>query len=113
MLPGAANTAFMPVRALGAPHTTVTVPSPVSTVQTRSLSAFGCCSAAVTCTIRKLAKAAPGFATPSSSSPIRVRVSVITFSGASVSRCVLSQERENFMAQIPSCSMVGASGLDP
>ncbi len=27
-LPGAANTAFMPVRALGAPHTTETMPSP-------------------------------------------------------------------------------------
>ena len=44
-VPGGANTPFMPVRAFGAPHTTCTgSPAPVSTMQTRSRSAFGCCS---------------------------------------------------------------------
>ena len=47
-LPTGANTPFMPVRALGAPHTTCTTPLPVSTLQTRSLSAFGCCTASTT-----------------------------------------------------------------
>ena len=40
--PEAANTPFIPVLALGAPQTTWIVPSPVLTVQTLSLSAFGC-----------------------------------------------------------------------
>jgi hypothetical protein len=39
----------MPVRAFGAPQTTCTgSPEPVSTMQTRSRSAFGCCSAEIT-----------------------------------------------------------------
>ena len=47
--PGGTNTPFMPARAFGAPHTTCTgSPSPVSTMQTRSRSAFGCCSAEIT-----------------------------------------------------------------
>ena len=45
--PGA-NTPFMPVRALGAPQTTWTTPLPVSTMQTRSRSALGCCTASTT-----------------------------------------------------------------
>ena len=40
--PIGANTPFMPVRALGAPQTTSSTPSLVSTVQRRSRSAFGC-----------------------------------------------------------------------
>ena len=41
-VPGAAKTPFMPVRALGAPHTTwIGPPVPVLTMQTRSRSAFG------------------------------------------------------------------------
>ncbi len=48
-VPGGAKTPFMPVRALGAPHTTCTgSPLPVSTMQTRSRSAFGCCFASTT-----------------------------------------------------------------
>ena len=47
--PGAENTPFMPARALGAPHTTwIGLPSPVSTMQTRRRSAFGCFSAEMT-----------------------------------------------------------------
>ena len=48
VLPDGAKMPFMPVRALGAPHTTWTVPLPVSTVQTRSRSALGCCTASTT-----------------------------------------------------------------
>jgi hypothetical protein len=40
--PMGAKTTLMPVRALGAPQTTETGPSPASTVQARSRSAFGC-----------------------------------------------------------------------
>ena len=47
-LPAGAKTPFMPVRALGAPHTTCTVSLPVSTMQTLSLSAFGCRFASTT-----------------------------------------------------------------
>ena len=44
--PGGTNTPFMPARAFGAPHTTCTgSPVPVSTMHTRSRSAFGCCFA--------------------------------------------------------------------
>ena len=43
VVPGGAKTPFMPVRALGAPHTTSTCSVPVSTTQSLSLSAFGCC----------------------------------------------------------------------
>ena len=44
-VPGGAKTPSMPARALGAPHTTWTSPAPVSTMQSRSLSALGCGSA--------------------------------------------------------------------
>ena len=111
--PGAAKTAFMPVRALGAPQTTETMPSPASTLQARRRSALGCCTASITWAMRNDASAAPRFSTPSSSSPICVSVSVIWSSVASVCRCDFSQERVNFIAQTPSCSMVGASGLKP
>ena len=48
-VPGGENTLFMPARALGAPQTTWTgSPEPVSTMQTRSRSALGCCSAEMT-----------------------------------------------------------------
>ena len=110
-VPGGANTPFMPVRAFGAPQTTRTVSLPVSTVHTRSRSAFGCCTASITRAMRNGARAAPRSSTPSSSRPMRVSVSVIWSSVASVSRCVFSQERVNFIAHTPSCSMVGASGL--
>ena len=48
VVPGGAKTPFMPVLALGAPHTTSTCSVPVSTVQRLSLSAFGCCLASTT-----------------------------------------------------------------
>ena len=48
-VPGGENTETMPVRAFGAPQTTCTgEPCPVSTMQTRSRSAFGCCFASIT-----------------------------------------------------------------
>ena len=47
-VPDGAKMPFMPVRAFGAPQTTCTSPSAVSTLQTLSLSAFGCCSAETT-----------------------------------------------------------------
>ncbi len=112
-LPGAANTPFMPVRAFGAPHTTKTLSSPVSTWHTRSRSAFGCCTASTTRAMRKGASAAPRSCTSSSSRPMRVSVSVICCKVASVCRCVFSQERVNFIAHTPSCSIVGAKGLKP
>ena len=68
----------MPVRAFGAPHTTCTgSPAPVSTMQTRSRSAFGCCFAEIT---RAMVNGASGFAlssTLSTSSPIMVSLSAI------------------------------------
>ena len=48
VVPGGAKTPFMPVRAFGAPHTTSTRSVPVSTTQSLSLSAFGCCFASTT-----------------------------------------------------------------
>ena len=48
VVPGGAKTPFMPVRALGAPQTTSTCSLPVSTTQSLSLSAFGCCRASTT-----------------------------------------------------------------
>ena len=46
--PSGAKMALIPVRALGAPQTTSNTPSLVSTVHTRSRSAFGCCFASRT-----------------------------------------------------------------
>ena len=94
--PGAAKTAFMPVWAFGAPQTTDTMPSPVSTLQARRRSAFGCCTASITCAIRKEASAAPRFSTPSSSRPICVSVSVIRSSEASVSQVRLQPGEGEF-----------------
>ena len=96
--PGGAKTPFMPVRAFGAPHTTCTgSPDPVSTMQTRRRSAFGCCRASITRATLKPEKAFALSDTPSTSSPIRVSVSTISSSDASVSRWSFSQERVNFM----------------
>src|SRR5262245_18084404 len=90
----------MPVRALGAPHTTCTgSPVPVSTMQTRSRSALGCCSAEIT---RAMVKGASSFAlssTLSTSSPIMVSLSASAATDASVSRCSLSQERVTFIEE--------------
>ena len=111
--PGGANTAFIPVRAFGAPHTTDTSASPASTRQTRSRSALGCCTASITRAMRNGPSGAARFSTPSSSRPIEVSVSVIVCNVASVSRCVRSQLKENRMPHRPSCRMAGASGLLP
>jgi hypothetical protein len=57
----------MPVRAFGAPHTTwIGSPEPVSTMQTRSRSAFGCCFASIT---RAIVNGASAFALSSMSRP--------------------------------------------
>src|SRR6516165_6999930 len=96
--PGGTNTPFMPARALGAPHTTCTGSSaPVSTMHTRRRSAFGCCWAEITRAMVNGAKSLPRSATLSTSSPIMVSLSTIAASGASVSRCSLSQARVNFI----------------
>ncbi len=96
--PGGTNTPFMPARALGAPHTTCTgSPAPVSTMHTRSRSAFGCRSAEITRAMMNGASILPRSATLSTSSPIMVSLSAIAASGASVSRCSLSQARVNFI----------------
>src|SRR5690349_19469467 len=90
--PGGANTPFMPLRAFGAPQTTwIGLPSPVSTMQTRSRSAFGCCLASTT---RAMTNGANDFALSSmrsTSSPIMVSLAAISSSERAVSRCSLSQ----------------------
>ena len=100
-VPAAANTPFMPVRALGAPHTTWIRSSPVSTMQTLSRSASGCCRASTTRAIRKGASSAALSSTLSTSRPMAVSFAAISSSGASVSRCSLSQDRVNFMSGVP------------
>ena len=63
-VPAGAKTPIMPARALGAPHTTCTfVPSPGSTMQTRSRSAFGCFSAETTRAMRNGAYCSAGSCT--------------------------------------------------
>ncbi len=48
-VPGNANTDFMPLSALGAPHTTsISVPVPASTLQTLRWSELGCGTAETT-----------------------------------------------------------------
>ena len=97
--PGGANTAFIPARAFGAPHTTDTIPLPVSTLHARSRSAFGCCTASTTWAITNGANLAARSSTPSSSSPTRVNASVISSSDAVVSKCVFSHESVNFIVR--------------
>src|SRR5215813_6852876 len=96
--PGGANTPFMPVRALGAPHTTwIGLPSPVSTMHTRSRSAFGCGLASTT---RAMTKGANSFALSSmrsTSSPIMVSLPAISSSDRVVPRCSLSQPKVSFI----------------
>ena len=48
LVPVLASGAFIPTRTLGAPQTTFSFPLPELTVQTVSLSAFGCFSTAST-----------------------------------------------------------------
>src|SRR6516225_10130345 len=96
--PGGANTPFMPVRAFGAPHTTwIGVPSPASTMQTRSRSALGCGFASMT---RATTNGANSFALSSmrsTSSPILVSLSATSSSERSVARCSWSQPKVSFI----------------
>src|SRR5215510_4008390 len=110
--PGGTNTPFMPVRALGAPHTTCTgSPVPVSTMHTRRRSALGCWSAEITRAMVNGASSVLRSATFSTSSPIMVSLSTIALSGASVSRCSLSQARVNFiMVMQQSCAQSAREG---
>ena len=106
-VPGGENTLTRPARAFGAPQTTCTgaPPSPVSTMQTRRRSAFGCCSAEIT---RAMENGDSAFALSSmcsTSSPIMVSLSASFSSGSSVSRCSFSQERVNFMMIASRCSL--------
>src|ERR1700739_711681 len=98
-VPGAENTLTRPARAFGAPHTTCTgaAPLPVSTMQTRKRSAFGCCSAEITRAMVNGASALALSSMCSTSSPIMVSLSASFSTGSSVSRCSFSQERVNFM----------------
>ena len=113
-VPGGAKIVRSPARAFGAPQTTCTVAaSPTSTMQTRNRSAFGCGSADTIRAVRNGTSAAPAFSTPSTSSPIAESVSVTRSTEASVSRCERSHDHENFIAQTPSCSDTGLSGLVP
>ena len=76
----------------GAPHTTFKISfPPIVTSQTFNLSALGCFSAFNTFAILNL-PITPEFSfTPSTSSPIFVRRSMMSFSLADVLRCSLSQ----------------------
>src|ERR1700723_1693112 len=91
----------MPVRAFGAPPTPCTgSPEPVSTMHTRSRSAFGCCLASTTRAMVNGASCWPMSSTRSTSSPIMVSLSVISPSVRSVSRCSLSQAKVNFIMDL-------------
>src|SRR5215470_14097490 len=99
-VPGGENTPIRSARAFGAPHTTwIGLPSPVSTMHTRSRSAFGCCTAETTRAMVNGASALALSSTLSTSSPIMVSLSASADTDASVSRCSLSQERVNFIAR--------------
>src|SRR3954469_2708863 len=91
----------MPVRAFGAPQTTCTgSPEPVSTRQTRSRSAFGCCFASMTLAMVNAPSAFALSSMFSTSSPIIVSLSASLSSGSDVSRCSLSQDRVNFIVTL-------------
>ena len=87
-VPTGAKTARMPVRALGAPQTTSMgspplATCPISTLQTRSLSALGCCSALITWATKKGSKAWRGLGAGDKSSISNpMAVSVWASSGA-------------------------------
>ena len=69
--PGSATGTVWPAATLGAPQTIVRSPSPVSTVQTRSRSAFGCGSALSTLpTTKPSAEGGPTVPTRSTSVPV-------------------------------------------
>src|SRR3569623_2071023 len=86
-----------PARALGAPQTISLRPSTVSTWQTRSRSALGCCTASITLATVKAFSLAPVSMTSSTSRPAMVMASATASMPASVSRWSLSQERVNFI----------------
>ena len=96
--PMGAYTTFIPVLALGAPQTIVFSPSKVLTVQIFNLSALGCFSALIIFATVKGLSCSAGFSTPSTSSPVRVIVLIISSILASVSRCCFSQLKVNFIS---------------
>src|ERR1700757_3871126 len=96
-----------PARALGAPQTISLRPSLVSTWQTRSRSAFGCCAASTILATEKAASLVAGSSTCSTSSPAMVMASTTWSTVASVARCSLSQERVNFIASLSSAQAGG------
>src|SRR5215472_1978704 len=92
--PTGANTPLIPVRAFGAPHTTwIGLPSPVSTMHTRSRSALGCGLASVTRAMTKGANSLALSSMRSTSRPIMVSLAAISSSERAVSRCSLSQPK--------------------
>ena len=97
-LPSGANTPIMPDLALGAPHTTSTMPLPVSTLHTFRRSALGCGFASSTRAMVKGASFLPGSSMLSTSSPMAESLSASASTGTSVSRWSLSQDSVNFMA---------------
>ena len=98
IVPGLANTAFMPACAFGAPQTTCTgSPAPVSTMHSRNLSAFGCFSAETTYATVKSFSRAPASSTDSTSRPMLVSLSAMVCASASVSSGAFSQESVNFI----------------
>ncbi len=69
--PGSATATVWPAATLGAPQTIVRSPSPTSTVQTRSRSASGCCSALSTLPTTKFSGlGGPATLTRSTSVPV-------------------------------------------
>src|SRR5665213_3159165 len=74
---------------------------PISTMQTRRRSALGCFSAEITEAITNGLSRLALSSTRSTSSPIMVSLSTISLSGATVSRCSLSQGKVNFTGLIP------------
>ena len=87
-VPSGANTATMPARAFGAPHTTSTggLPLAISTCTTRRRSALGWGLASTTRAMVKAPSLAAGSSTLSTSSPMADSLSVISASEALVSR---------------------------
>ena len=114
-VPGGAKIVRSPARAFGAPQTTCTVAaSPTSTMQTRNRSRVR---------VRlgrhdprrpeRHQRRAGVLHALHLERPIAESVSVTRSTEASVSRCERSHDHENFIAQTPSCSDTGLSGLVP
>ena len=88
----------MPFSTLGAPHTTSTFSFPVSTRHSFNLSALGCFFSSITSATIKFLNAKLASLKDSTSKPIDVSFSEISIAFNSVSKCSLSQEKENFIS---------------